>query len=197
MSAELKPLTDFLVELGIEKVPHTEKSYLAHLIAVHRDLRSWGCPEEVCLGGMFHSIYGTEMFQGFTLPLERRGELRRMIGDRAERLAYLNCAMDRPTFDANFLPADPARGRVSPRRESEPRRDSATCRWRDRITGEELELPRKDFEDLTRIHLCDWLEQVPRSKKWDYRRQAYREMARRLGGVAQEAYDRVFAREVA
>ena len=73
MSAELKPITDFLVKLGIDKVPHTEKSYLGHLIAVHRDLRNWGCPEDVCLGGMFHSIYGTEMFQGFKVPLEQRG----------------------------------------------------------------------------------------------------------------------------
>ena len=39
---------------------------------------------------MFHSIYGTERFQGFTLPLERRGEISALIGERAERLAYLN-----------------------------------------------------------------------------------------------------------
>ncbi len=201
MSAALKPITDFLVKLGIEKVPHTEKSYLAHLIAVHRDLRSWGCPEEVCLGGMFHSIYGTEMFQGFKVPLEQREELRQMIGERAERLGYLNCAMDRPVFDANFwedarLQQD-AGGRVSPRLEPASRRDAATCRfrWRDRITGEVLDLSRADFDDLTRIHLCDWLEQVPRSQKWDYRRPAYQAMARWLGGVAQAAYERVFAKE--
>ena len=48
---------------------------------------------------MFHSIYGTEKFQGFTLPLERRQEVRDLIGDRAEYLAYLNCAMDRASFD--------------------------------------------------------------------------------------------------
>ncbi len=178
MSAELKPITDFLVKLGIDQVPHTEKSYLGHLIAVHRDLRSWGCPEDVCLGGMFHSIYGTEMFQGFKVPLEQRGELRQLIGERAERLGYLNCAMDRPTFDRNFERAGgPADG---------------PFRWRDRVTGEELELSAADFRDLTRIHVCDWLEQVPRSKKWDYRRGAYRAMALWLGGVAQAAYDRVF-----
>ena len=49
---------------------------------------------------MFHSIYGTEQFQRFALPLERRGEVRAQIGERAERLAYLNCAMDRASFDA-------------------------------------------------------------------------------------------------
>ncbi|HVA48466.1 MAG TPA: hypothetical protein VNH11_19030 [Pirellulales bacterium] len=39
------------------------------------------------------------------------------------------------------------------------------------------------------------LEQVPRSKEWDYRRAVYRRLAERLGGVAQKAYDRVFALE--
>ena len=183
MTADLKRMTDFLRALGIEKVPHTDKTYLAHLAAVHRDLERWGCPRDVCLGGMFHSIYGTEMFQGFKLPLARRGELRDLIGRRAEHLAYLNCAMDRPTFDANF---------GSTNAEST---GPSSFHFADRITGETSELSPEDFGDLCRIHLCDWLEQVPRSKKWDYRRPAYRAMALWLGGVAQEAYDAVFARE--
>ena len=99
MDKDFKRLTDFLVGIGIEQIPHTQKSYLAHLIAVYRDLESLGCAEDVCRAGMFHSIYGTEKFQGFTLPLERRGEVRELIGERAERLAYLNCAMDRASFD--------------------------------------------------------------------------------------------------
>jgi len=32
--------------------------------------------------------------------LESREQVRRMIGERAEKLGYLNCAMDRATFDA-------------------------------------------------------------------------------------------------
>src|SRR5262249_41068844 len=65
----------------------------------------------------------------------------------------------------------------------------------DRITREEIKLSANDFDDLCRIHLYDWLEQVPRSKGWDYRRAAYRRMVGRLGPAAQEAYDRVFAGE--
>src|ERR1700749_4168819 len=99
MDRDFKRMTNFLVGIGIEQIPHTEKSYLAHLIAVFRYLESQGCPEDVCRAGMFHSIYGTEKFQGFTLPLERRGEVRALIGEPAEYLAYLNCAMDRPSFD--------------------------------------------------------------------------------------------------
>src|SRR4051812_20377299 len=99
MDQGYKRLTDFLVGMGVEQVPHTNKSYLAHLIAVFRSLESQSYPQDVCRAGMFHSIYGTERFQGFTLPLERRDEVRGLIGDRAEHLAYLNCAMDRASLD--------------------------------------------------------------------------------------------------
>jgi hypothetical protein len=57
-------------------------------------------------------------------------------------------------------------------------------------------LSRADFDDLCRVHLYDWLEQIPRSRYgWGYRRKAYRRMAERLGGQALTAYDRVFANE--
>jgi hypothetical protein len=178
MTADFKKLTDFLVGMGVEQVPHTQKSYLAHLIAVYRLLQSQGYPEDVCRAGMFHSIYGTERFQGFTLPLERRGEVRALVGERAERLAYLNCAMDRASFDRAL------------------ERAAGPYPIRDRITGHEVELSAEDFEDLCRVHLFDWLEQVPRSSYgWDYRRTAYRRMAERLGKAAIRAYEAVFAQE--
>jgi hypothetical protein len=175
MENRFKRLTDFLVRLGVEEVNHTGKSFLAHLIGVYRLMESRGCPEEVCRAGMFHSIYGTQRFQGFKLPLDRRPEVRDLIGKRAERLAYVNCAMDRATFDKALEQAD------------------GPYRITDRISGEEVELSREDFDDLCRVHLYDWLEQVPRSRQWDYRRAAYRRMAERLGSVAEEAHDRVFA----
>ena len=177
MDKDFKKLTDFLVGMGIEQIPHTHKSYLAHLIAVYRDLESQGYPEDVCRAGMFHSIYGTEMFQGFTLPVERRGEIRALIGERAERLAYLNCAMDRASLDRALDEPD------------EP------YRIIDRITGQEVVVTADDFDGLCQVHLFDFLEQVPRSKKWDYRRTGYRGIASRLGEAALKEYDRVFAGE--
>ncbi len=177
METGFKQLTDFLVGLGTEQVGHTHKSYLAHLIGVYRDMESGGCSEEVCRAGMFHSIYGTEKFQRFALPLERRPDVRALIGVRAERLAYINCAMDRASFDRAL--------------------DSSAGPYRimDRLTEGKIGLTQEDFEDLCRVHLYDWLEQVPRSKDWDYRRAAYRRMADRLGEAAQQAYDKVFAAE--
>jgi hypothetical protein len=178
MDKDYKRMTDFLVGMGIEQIPHTHKTYLGHLVAVFRDLEAQGYPSDVCRAGMFHSIYGTEKFQGFTLPLARRGEVRALIGDRAEQLAYLNCAMDRASFDRALDQAD------------EP------YRIVDRITAQEVRLSRDDFDDLGRVHLFDWLEQVPRSQNWGYRRAAYRKMAERLAGSALETYDRTFALEV-
>jgi hypothetical protein len=176
-----KQLTDYLVALGTDKVPHTNEYFLAHLIGVYQDLKTWGCDEELCRAGMFHSIYGTERFQRFSLPVERRGEICELIGSRAERLAYLNCFMDRASFDRAVMRGDADGG----------------FRITDRLTGEEIELTRGEFDDLCRVHLCDWLEQVPRSQEWNYRREAYRRMAERLGGSALESYQRVFAQEPA
>lgn len=175
MEKNYKQMTDYLVNMGIDKVSHTSKTYLGHLIGLHRLMGSHGCDEELCRAGMFHSIYGTQLFQGFKLPLEKRGEVQALIGDRAERLAYLNCAMDRPSFDQIVFQSE------------------GPYRFKDRITDEEVVLARTDFEDLMRIHLFDWLEQVPRGEMWDYRRAAYHNMAKRLGGTALAWYDQVFA----
>jgi hypothetical protein len=171
-----KSMTALLLEFGIGEQPHTGKTYIGHLLAVHRLMEEQGCGLDACRAGLFHSIYGTEMFQGFKLPLERRAEARAVIGERAERLAYLNCAMDRATFDAAL------------ERGEEP------YVFRDRLSGAEVTLDTADFDDLCRVHLYDWLEQVPRSPRgYSYRRAAYRRMAERLGPEAVAAYDRVFA----
>jgi uncharacterized protein DUF6817 len=180
MPATWKEMTDFLVNLGIEQVAHTQKNYLAHLISVYKLMEGAGCDEDLCRAGLFHSIYGTEKFQGFKLTLDRRADLAEMIGDRAERLAYWNCLMDRASFDALLTQGE------------EP---YLLC---NRETGEMMPLTRGELDDLACVHLYDWLEQAPRSRfGWDYRRKAYRQMAERLGSQAVQAYDRAFAAEPA
>src|SRR5664279_4962606 len=88
MDSNYRCMVDFLVDLGTDSVPHTgEKGFLAHLIGVYRDLESWGCDRDVCRAGLFHSIYGTQIFRRFSLPLERRRDVQALIGERAERIA--------------------------------------------------------------------------------------------------------------
>jgi hypothetical protein len=162
--------------LGIDQVAHTQRNYLAHLLSVYRLMQEAGCEEDLCRAGLFHSIYGTEKFQGFKLTLDRREELAALIGDRAERLAYWNCLMDRAALDEQL----------------DQSRESFLIRNRE--SGDAMSLTRREYDDLCCVHLFDWLEQAPRSRfGWDYRRQAYRRMAERLGGRAVEVYDRVFA----
>ncbi len=178
MDKSVKHLTDYLLAQGVDTVAHSGKTFMGHLIGVYRLMKAAGCDEELCSAGMFHSIYGTQLFQDFKLPLERRGEVRALLGERAEKLAYLNCAMDRPSFDRAV------------------EEGCSPYRFRNRITSEEVELSERDFDDLCRIHLYDWLEQVPRSRYgWNYRRSAFRAMADRLGGDAVAAYERTFAQE--
>jgi hypothetical protein len=175
MDPDYRAMVEFLRGLDIEEVPHSgHKGFLAHLVAVSRDLEAWGCNRDVCRAGLFHSIYGTELFRRWSLPLDRRDDIRKLIGERPERLSYVNCLMDRSTFDA-LVDSD------------------GPYRIRNRETGEMMELSREDYDDLVRLHLCDWLEQVARSERWTYRTDAYRRMAARLGGIAQESFDRVYA----
>lgn len=173
MDVQLKQMTDFLRSIGADDVAHTSKTYLSHVIGVYRDLQQWHCDEELCRAGVFHSIYGTELFDGFTLPLSRRFDVVDLIGVRAERLAYWNCAMNRLSFDKAI------------------ERGCAPYIVVDRFTGGEFEPTPAEFDDLCTLHLCDWCEQLPRSRSWNYRREAYRMMAERLGGIALENYQRV------
>jgi hypothetical protein len=169
-------LTSFLTNLGIEQIAHTQKNYLAHLIAVYKLMQSAGCDEDLCRAGLFHSIYGTEKFQGYKLPETQRDELTTLIGPRAERLAWLNCFMDRASLDELLTQSN------------EP------YILRHRETGDPIPLTCEDLDGLCAVHLYDWLEQAPRSRfGMDYRRQAYRQMAERLGNKAVEMYGRVFA----
>lgn len=179
MGAAFQELVDFFHSIGAEDVPHTGVTYMGHSFAVYRDMKKWGFDEELAQAGLFHSIYGTGLFQRFKIPLERRGEVRKLIGERAERLAYLNCSIDYESFD------------------QEVERGTPPYRLHSRLTGETFELGEQEFEDLLRIQLVDRLEQVPRSKHLDFRREAFRQMAERLGPQAVEEFDRVFAAESA
>ena len=98
MALPMKTMTNYFLEIGADKVAHSEKTYLAHAVGTYRNMKEWGASDELCRAAMFHSIYGTEGFQDFTLPVERRDELRQLIGEYAELLAYANCAMDRASF---------------------------------------------------------------------------------------------------
>jgi hypothetical protein len=178
MSEDITRLTDFLIGLRIEKIAHSNESFLSHLVGVYRLMEERGFTQELCRAGMFHSIYGTELFQRFALSLDKRPEVRALIGERAECLAYRNCALNRASIDRAIQV------------EAEPH-----CVL-DRFTGEAVWLSDEDFDDLCRIHLYDWLEQMPRSILGrGYRREAYQRMAHRLGELELTIYERALTEQ--
>ena len=177
-------LFNFLLSLGTDEVAHTGHDFLTHLKSVKATVESVGGDREMARAGLFHSIYGTQGFQDFSLPLEERAQVRDLVGERAEFTAYCNCVMDRATFDAAVAEALAGDGDAF-----------EIC---DREGSPPIQLNRQQLTDLAEVHVCDWLEQVERSTLgWDYRRAAYRQMAELVGPRIVRLYDEVFAREPA
>ena len=56
-----------------------------------------GAPPHVCLAGLCHSIYGTNIFKQASVPMQERARVVKRIGSEAEALAYIFCSCNRPT----------------------------------------------------------------------------------------------------
>ena len=82
-----------------------EEAFDHHLVGVQSVLRSWQAPKHLCDAALFHSVYGTEGFQGFKLPLSHRAELVELIGADAEKLAWIFCMVDRASVDETVFDA--------------------------------------------------------------------------------------------
>ena len=174
-------LYKFLLSLGTDEVAHTGGDFLHHLQSVQNLLEKNGADLDMSRAGLFHSIYGTQGFQDFSLPLSERPLIKDLIGERAEFVAFCNCVMNRETFDEALAQAV-------------TNGESFTIENREDKSS--IELSRNQLIDLSEVHLFDWLEQVKRSERgWSYRRTAYKNMARLVGTRAIDLYDRVFADE--
>ena len=93
-------LRDYLIGvLSADKTRHSGRSLFEHLKGVHDLLRDWDNDRDVCLAGLFHSVYGTHTFRHRSMS--DREELRRMIGADAELLVHhFSTAKDRPFFES-------------------------------------------------------------------------------------------------
>jgi hypothetical protein len=107
-----------------------------------RLLEDWGNPPEVCVAGLFHSIYGTQAYRNSSADLGERERIRKAIGDRAEELAYLFCVTDRKGF---FEQLDA--------------RPPVLVSWADK---RDVEVSPETLRDLVEIDAANFLEQMPR-----------------------------------
>ena len=190
-----------------------EEAFDQHLVGVQSVLRSWGAPEHLTHAALFHSIYGTEGFQGYCLPLSHRAEIAELIGPRAERLAWIFCMVDRYTVDQTVLPPSDAPANALANSGKPP-----SFYARTELGAFEMPLQsHAEWLDFLTLTLADWLEQVegasskavPRpigdgvlwrkGEAWGYRREAYAGMAQILAAHGVEAapimYNEVFGRE--
>ena len=129
------------------------------------------CPQ-LSHAGLFHSIYGTEGFQGFSLSFSHRPAIAALIGERSETLAFTFCVIDRYSVDLSL---------------SSPTR---TLYSRPELGRFPITLTEDLWYDFLELTLADWLEQVESAAtrenalfRWKvgeayaYRRDAYKLMA--------------------
>jgi hypothetical protein len=119
---------------------HTGRSLLSHLRGTQALLRSWGNPPSVCLGGLFHSVYGTQSYIQ-SISYSRRQSIRQIIGPRAELLAYLFCIADRRTFFDESIKSRPS--------------------VHDRLTRRTIPVSPKVMRALAEIEAANYVEFLP------------------------------------
>lgn len=72
-------------------VAHSRSTFFSHCFNIYNMLKEKGLEENVCLAGLYHSIYGTESFKT-PLSIDRE-TVRAYIGNYAEKLVYLFCTL--------------------------------------------------------------------------------------------------------
>jgi hypothetical protein len=86
---------DFLYNKNCHNIKHSHSNFLNHLIGTFNILKKWKQPEDLCVAGMFHNIYGNNYFNP-NLNVSRE-EIRNLIGEKAESLVFrfVNCDRDK------------------------------------------------------------------------------------------------------
>uniref|UniRef100_A0A7S3P5P6 DUF6817 domain-containing protein n=1 Tax=Amphora coffeiformis TaxID=265554 RepID=A0A7S3P5P6_9STRA len=210
------------------------ESFDAHLRGVQAVLRYWQLEQVQTKGedtdgvsassswdslsraGLFHSIYGTEGFQGFALPLSERPVIQALIGKEAEYMAFLFCMVDRLTLDETVMAWQPHSNNhthVTTTTTTAPHTRTYTLRARPEMGRFEMTLTHDQWLDFITLTLADWMEQVQGAslktnplfhwqvgQAYAYRRRAYQRMAMILRNernltVAQTMYEAVMATE--
>ena len=87
-----------LKELDAHVTPHSRRTLFDHLQGTYRLLGQWDNDPVICVAGLFHSIYGTYIFEKQSADLRMRERISDVIGVESERLVHLFCVTDRRTF---------------------------------------------------------------------------------------------------
>lgn len=77
---------EFLLE-NFKNLNHSGKSYIDHATGVFNLLKEMDADQNVCLAGLYHSIYGTDEFDQSVRVLRER--VKELIGEYSENLVFI------------------------------------------------------------------------------------------------------------
>ena len=141
-----------LEELDAHVTSHSRRTLLDHLQGTHDLLEAWGNPPAVCVAGLFHSIYGTYVFDKKSADMGMRKKIREAIGSQAEQLVYVFCVTDRRCFYEHL--------------------GESSIYLHDIVHDCDLELERDTLAALIEIEVANVVEQLPRRSMKKARRTA-------------------------
>jgi hypothetical protein len=130
---------------GAKTTRHSGRTLFEHLLGTMAYLEAYGVEPDVCLAGALHSVYSTNSFRKVTIPSHFRHVVRKAVGERPERLAFIFSQIDRPKALENPLWSD--------------RAGFVWLTERKDVEGGSLEVSVQELIDLRLIEAANLLEQ--------------------------------------
>ena len=172
--------------------------FFDHLVGNEHCLREWQhldgpsrIGDAVCLAGLLHSLYGTQGYQASQFPFEKRAEIAGLVGKRAERLVFWNCAMERSSWLAMVRANAGLKRGETPAGHFSGRRSALGKEVPTPFSGEELwQLTAEEFTDMCALQLSHDLKQANYGATMAMLagNETLEIMAQHLGGAALEQY---------
>ncbi|XP_076949708.1 uncharacterized protein LOC143622447 [Bidens hawaiensis] len=97
---KLPTLISILRSAGAGECYHRLGTFLDHLRHVYRIIKLWKAPDSIALCALFHSVYSNSYSNIVLFDLQTTGRdtVRGLIGEAAERIAYLFCVVHRQSL---------------------------------------------------------------------------------------------------
>ncbi len=153
----------FLVERGVEGIPHPGGTLFAHLKRVAGLLKAWSAPEYLEIAGLCHAVYGTDGFATSLVNVAHRESVQEVVGSKSESIIYLYSSADRGFVYPQIGTATPVV-------------------LRDRFTDTARELSETELRDFMELTAANELDVITHSADIDARyRSELKELMRRAG----------------
>jgi hypothetical protein len=87
----------FLEKIGANNKKHSKGTLIQHLLNVYDYLKVAKQPEDICVAGALHSVFGTNIFKDQTLNISDKDKLLSVASPEAIRLVELFSKVNRPS----------------------------------------------------------------------------------------------------